>query len=246
MATLVQWNIWYQEDPKNIVSQLKEWDADIVTIQEATQGMLLHDKCDTARYIAEQLGFELHFQAAHNWSLAGKPEESIGNAILSRYPLQKQTHFYVQTPGPEKREVYSEQGRVYVEADVELPTGVVTVGTVHLSYTDHFKPMDHQIAETAKLLEIVNHKTERYFLTGDFNALPESDVVNSLESYLQHCGPDYRKPTWTTKKIEYNDFYEDQLRYRMDYVFATRDIQIHSAEILPTPFSDHLPVVVKF
>lgn len=246
MYSLLQWNIWYQEKPNNIIGQLREWNADIITIQETTQGMLLHDKCDVARYIADKLGYNFYFHEAHNWKLKGKPEESIGNAILSRYPLQNQKHFFVQVPGPEKREVYSEQGRVYIETDVVLPTGVVTVGTVHLSYTDRFQPMPHQFQETAKLLEIINHKAENYFLTGDFNALPDSDVVRSIENYLRHSGPDYRKPTWTTKRIEYNDFFEDQLKYRMDYVFATRDIRITSAEILPTPYSDHLPVMIRF
>jgi endonuclease/exonuclease/phosphatase family metal-dependent hydrolase len=246
MYSLLQWNIWYQEKPQNIVAQLKEWNADIITLQEVTTGMLLHDQMDVAAYLADELGYHVYHHQAHNWKLDGKPQESIGNTIISRYPLFDTHHFFVQTPGPEKREVYSEQGRVYIEASVKLPTGVVTVGTVHLSYTDRFQPMAHQIDETARLLERIHFRTANYFLTGDFNALPDSDVVRSVENYLKHAGPDYNLPTWTTKRIEYQNFFEDQLKYRMDYVFATRDIKITSSKIVPTPFSDHLAVLVNF
>lgn len=246
MYSLLQWNIWYREKPDNIVAQLKDWNVDIICIQEATQGMLLHDKIDVAQYLSEKLNYHYYFHEAHNWQLEGKPEERIGNAILSRFPLETTHHFFIQVPGPEKREVYSEQGRVYIEAAIRLPTGVVTVGTTHLSYTDRFQPMPHQIAETAKLLELINHRTDNFILTGDFNALPDSDVIRSIEHYLKPAGPAYSKPTWTTKRIEYEDFFEDQLKYRMDFIFSTRDVKIQSSALLPTPYSDHLPILVNF
>ena len=40
-------------------------------------------------------------------------------------------------------------------------------------------------------------------------------------------------------------FEEKELRWRLDYVFASKNIKVLSSQIIPTEWSDHLPVLVE-
>ena len=51
--------------------------------------------------------------------------------------------------------------------------------------------------------------------------------------------------TWTTKPFDYGGFAETELRWRLDYAFATPDLEITSAKIVETEYSDHLPILVE-
>ena len=46
--------------------------------------------------------------------------------------------------------------------------------------------------------------------------------------------------------FDYKDFKETKLRWRLDYVFASKDIRVIRSKIIKTKFSDHLPILVEF
>ena len=83
-------------------------------------------------------------------------------------------------------------------------------------------------------------------MSGDFNVTENSNLIKNLAHHLQNAGPDYSHKTWTTKPFSYLGFETDKLNYRLDYVFATPDINIVSAKILNTEYSDHLPILIEF
>ena len=240
--SLLQWNVWYKESPENIAKFLSEVDADVICMQELTQGMEIHQFRDVFAWLQSELHYFGYFHEGHRWPRAEQRIETIGNGILSRFPIQNSYHEFVQFPFEEKKTPYAEEGRVYVEVEVEIAGESVTVGTVHLSYTDRFQDMTHQQQETDRLLEIVKKKQGKYILTGDLNAVPSSTVVHRLQKHLQHCGPDFSTKTWTTKHHKHANYEANSLDWRLDYVFATRDIQVLESKTLLTPISDHLPM----
>lgn len=115
-----------------------------------------------------------------------------------------------------------------------------------MSYTHRFEPTPEKRIETDKLVEILKSKNERFLFTGDLNALPGSYTVSEVEKHLKNAGPDFDAKTWTTKPFSYNGFEASTLDWRLDYVFATPDVQIKAAKVLETPYSDHLPILVEF
>jgi endonuclease/exonuclease/phosphatase family metal-dependent hydrolase len=64
-----------------------------------------------------------------------------------------------------------------------------------------------------------------------------------LEEMFMHADPNTDRPTWTTKPFSYQGFEADKLDWRLDYIFATEDINVVSNKILETPYSDHLPIL---
>ncbi|MEK7614034.1 MAG: endonuclease/exonuclease/phosphatase family protein [Patescibacteria group bacterium] len=245
---LLQWNVWYKEDVNNIVTFLKEINPDIICLQELTiNHPEFNQGVDTSKYIANELGFNYYFKDAQTSTNNGK-EYTLGNGIFSRFPILQSRFHYIQEPSNpnDQNTDYSAEGRLYVEVELDTPNGEYTIGTVHMSYTDRFVSTPAKEAETRELIKVVQEKEKQYLLTGDFNALPESYTITELQKYLKNVGPEVEAKTWTTKPFSYNGFEATTLDWRLDYGFMTPDIQVRSAEILNTEYSDHLPLLIEF
>ena len=123
---------------------------------------------------------------------------------------------------------------------------MLTVGTAHVSYSHRFEITDRKIMEVNKLIKILKKNKKMFVFTGDMNSTPDSYTIKQLEKILKNCGPDGYQKTWTTKPFDYKDFKETKLRWRLDYVFASKDIRVIRSKIIKTKFSDHLPILVEF
>ncbi|MFH0773257.1 MAG: endonuclease/exonuclease/phosphatase family protein [bacterium] len=242
---LLQWNILYKEKIENIVELLKEINADIVCLQELGIGCRFNPTIDdTPAYVASQLGYNYYFERAHTKSDT-TDMKAIGNAIFTRFPINKKGHFYVQEPKPIQNS-FQDEGRVYIETELQINNTSVNIATVHLSYVHKFQINDQKKVEIDNFISHIKNNKEKYIVMGDFNSTPDSYTISELSKYFVDCGPEYKEPTWTTKPFDYQGFFEDELRWRLDYIFATKDIKIQSSEIVKTNYSDHLPILVTF
>lgn len=236
--TVLQWNIWIHEKADNVLEQLQEIDADILCLQELTQDSEFNPGRDLPAEIA-QLGYESFYQQT-----LAKPTFRQGNGIFSKFPITASRHVHVQKTSSGK-DNYSNEDRLYLEAKLNINDHRLTVGTTHLSYSPGFTFSPAKEQEADKLVKAVKANDASFILTGDLNALPDSTTIAKLEKVLTPAGPDYTKPTWTTKPFEYKDFVAKDLNWRLDYVFTTPDIKVLYSKILKTDYSDHLPILVK-
>lgn len=237
--TILQWNVWYLEDIKNIVSFLKENKADIICLQELTIDFDKQNNIHTPDYIAKELGYNVYYQ---DIAFAGKTTK-LANAIFSKHKLtDTRTTWINQERGSGN---YDDENRAYVEAKVSVYGKELTVGTAHMSYTHAFEPTSRKLQEVDVLITAIKDNTKNFVLTGDFNAPPDSEVINRLVKYVKNLGPSYDQKTWTTKPFSYNGFEVNSLDYRLDYAFGSEDIATRSARVLKTEFSDHLPILVE-
>jgi endonuclease/exonuclease/phosphatase family metal-dependent hydrolase len=234
---ILQWNVWYKEDPIKIAKAIKQWDVDVVLAQE------LMEKRDTytAEMIAEHLGYQFVYQRSETWD---RPEkEAQGNAIFSRLPILDWSYHYVQTPkhNPHRADL---EGRVYIQAYIGGDR-LMTVATTHLSYTHKFEIHDGRQKEAAVLYSLLKQHESNFVFGGDLNATPESQIVKNVSQVLNHAGPSYREKSWTTKPFNYHGFVETELNWRLDYVFTTPDVTVMNSEVLKTDVSDHLPILIE-
>ncbi len=237
--TLLQWNIWYKEDIKNIIRFLKEIEADILCLQEVTVGDISGAQVHSAEHIAKDLGYQFFFQEAQRW---GKRHfrYGLGNAIFSRCPMLSQNWFYLQKPRANPNGAQQE-GRVYMEAELAVNDQKLSVGTTHIAFFHQSEDTPIKRRQFDKLTPAIKQKKEKYLLAGDLNLGPETQEIIELAGLLNHAGPNFSQKTCNTK-LEGGD----SLLWRLDYVFATPDLKILSAEILSTTCSDHLPILVEF
>lgn len=133
----------------------------------------------------------------------------------------------------------------YIEIKVQAGPKLVSIGTVHLTYSRGFELTDERLAEGRYLLDLVDDDPKKYILTGDMNATPGSTIIKRLGRRLKSAGPDLGLTTWTTKPFAYQGFEADSLNWRLDYIFVSPDIKVVTSRIVETQFSDHLPVLAE-
>ncbi len=238
----MQWNVWFKEDPNNLVELIKEVKPDILCGQEFFQNFT--QGIDTARYIAEKTGMHYYYQIAETWT-DREEIDTQGNAIFSKYPILNPTFKYIRQPTGNPKNA-SEEGRVYLEISIQQNNELITIGTTHLSYSPLFEITENRKKEVNNLVDILRTKKTNYFFTADLNSTPDSYTISEISKHLKNAGPDFSEKTWTTKPFEKQGFKTNALDWRLDYIFNTPDMDIKTAEVLQTSYSDHLPLVITF
>lgn len=238
----LQWNIWYKEDVDSIVEEIKRSQADIITAQEFIQ----HSKTnlDTAKYIADKLGFNYFYYTADTWS--GREEKDAqGNAIFSRFPIVNTQQIHISPPKHNPVNAL-EEGRIYVETTLDIEGKQLEVGTTHLSFTPHFEITEPRKIEADNLINIIKNKKTNYIFGADLNAAPDSYIIKEFEKYLQNVGPDYNEKTFANQPFDYRGMFQvEDIEWRLDYIFASNDIKVITAQVMETKYSDHLPILAE-
>lgn len=242
LVRLLQWNVWYLEELDRIARQVEELSPDILCLQELCTNSSVNPGVSTGHELAARLGLRSFIQTAQTWT--GWNKDSQENGILSRFPLERTASVFIREPGARESRDFSQEGRVYLEADLNIDGHKLTVGTTHLSYSHGFKRTEARSAEYARLLSLLKAR-KGFVFTGDLNSPPDSEIVQELSTRYVNCGPSFSACTWTTKPFECSGFVETGLNWRLDYVFASSDIKVVSSRIVETQVSDHLPILTE-
>ena len=243
---LLQWNVWYQEDIDNILRTVRRARPDILCLQELTANFAPQKRRHTAEYLAEKLGMNCFFKAARE-TVDANGKHAFGNAIISRYPILKTASRFIRKPSPREKENgdFSAEPRVYLEATLDIGGRKLVVATTHMSYVHKFRQTAAKRAEADALVAILRKKGRRFVIGGDFNSVPGSYTIREIKKHLRNAGPPENEKTWTTKPFSYAGFVAKGLGWRIDYCFATPDIRVTAAEVVDTPYSDHLPLLIE-
>ncbi len=179
----VTWNLWWRYGPwkqrrEAIAATLAQIGPDLCGLQEVWGS---HGR-NLAADLADRLG--LHWcwvEASRARDTAGghDDEMSIGNAILSRWPITARAE--VRLPTGDLHE-----GRAALHARIDTPAGSLPMFTTHLSYQPGGSQV--RVAQVRRLAEFVaEHVTGCAYppvITGDLNAEPGSDELRLLGGLL--------------------------------------------------------------
>ena len=160
----VQWQFgeWEERQPA-IDATLQALDADVLMLQECWRGQV--------ERIAELLGFE-HVWAG--WDGHDNPERAMGNAVLSRWPIEK----------TDKRFLPDSQGREYrtiVGARIKTPWGMLPAFSTHLEYRyDQSATRMNQLQIASEFIETLASGKLPPIVAGDLNAVHDSDEIRKL------------------------------------------------------------------
>jgi endonuclease/exonuclease/phosphatase (EEP) superfamily protein YafD len=168
---------------------------------------------------------------------------TIADGIFSRLPIKSKRSVYINEPKGSGG--YDDEYRAYVETEVDVEGIPLTVATSHMSYTHRFEETDNKKREADNLVKQLERHRKNFIFAGDLNVVPESYTIQAISKLLKNLGPAFTQNTWTTKPFSYNGFEENDVNWRLDYMFATSDVKVVSAEILKTDVSDHLPILAR-
>lgn len=179
--------------------------------------------------------------AAQSWN---KNTRSQGNMILSKIPFKSTFSYFIQEFNTNEEPSFSDEGRVVVGVDLQT-SSKIKILTTHMSYTPEFTETEKKKLESKRLLDYLGKVEGHFILAGDLNATPSSDLVRELDTKYKNLSPNFTNPTWTTKPFRHQGFEVNELSYRLDYIFGSKQLELISNKVIDTKFSDHLSVLCE-
>jgi endonuclease/exonuclease/phosphatase family metal-dependent hydrolase len=209
-----------------IAQVIKTNQPDLVAIQEVdVHTKRSGDTLNQAKALGALTGMHYFFGKAINYD-GGE----YGVAILSKFPLRDVTVHQL----PSDTSTHGEP-RILLVAAVSLPGGrTVYFGNTHM---DAQRSAVNRELQIKKILDITAGIKEPMIIAGDFNATPESSVIQQLDQrFRRTCNPcGFTIPNVNPNKTI--DF--------IAYTPATR-FTVVKHEVIAEPYaSDHLPVMAE-
>ena len=202
---------------------------DVVCLQERA-------KVDIPIYNEIFNGYDIH------------PNKFIGTCIYSKWPFVNKGNLAFDT-----------QAHNATWADINIEGEVIRVYSIHLSsnkvtnLTDNIKEIwdesiyildkynVHAIKRIEQLQKILDHAEKSPYpvlITGDFNDMPQSYIYNMIDK------------KYTDAFVEHGIFFGKTHNTRLpglriDYAFASEDLEIHNYKVLDQEYSDHYPISIR-
>lgn len=214
-----------------IAEVIRRQNPDFVTLNEVDvftnrTGKDVHQ----ARDLAEKLGMEWHFSKAID-----RDGGEYGDAVLSKYPILETRSYRLPCAAEQPGE-----DRALCVIRVQIDGKDLYVASTHL---DHLSGDASRLVQATEIRRIRDTELEGdLILCGDLNAIPSSNVIATMTSFLTNTGP-----------IDQYTFPSDDPSRKIDYImyapiehFGVQNCQVVSRgdqQVGGVDASDHRPVI---
>ena len=214
-----------------IAEVIRRQNPDFVTLNEVDvftnrTGKDVHQ----ARDLAEKLGMEWHFSKAID-----RDGGEYGDAVLSKYPILEKRSYRLPCAAEQPGE-----DRSLCVIRVQIDGKDLYVASTHL---DHLSGDASRLVQATEIRRIRDTELEGdLILCGDLNAIPSSNVIATMTSFLTNTGPidQYTFPSDDpSRKIDYIMYAPiEHLGVQNCQVVSRGDQQVGGVDA-----SDHRPVI---
>ena len=217
-----------------VAALVRRTGADLVLLQEVDRNTRRSGLADQPAILAARTGFHVAFGNTLNYD-GGE----YGIAILSRWPISRDSLFPLPIEPPQPRAGGSLEPRGALRAVVAGPHGAMTLFNTHLDPSRDDRWRLQEATGIRALITSTRAAGARIILAGgDFNSTPESAVQESLRgAELRDAWPECGRGDGFT-------YPADTPVKRIDYLFVTGDVRCRAAEVIMTSVSDHRPLLV--
>lgn len=222
---ILSWNIWCYSDLKKVANFLQSSNADIICLQE----VLPKDKNLNIIKFLSKLGYSHYYDNSIKIEKDGKMV-NMGNATFTKYKMfVNKTHI-----------LSKKESRIALESTIEIKGNVLHIFNVHLTHAHlkHSLERDKQMDRLIKQLP-----KEKTLVMGDFNCLPDSTTIQKINTVLINTDSGL-SPTWSVYKEGCEVCKLEGIINKLDYIFASEDLNILESKVENSKASDHLPVSV--
>lgn len=214
----------------DIAEEIREWELDVVLIQEIHRFRRGSALADMPQDLASQLGMDYAFGV--NFTLPpevrGQPRRESGTAIVSRFPITDwENTLLPNSPGLQQRGL--------LRATVDLRGYEVDFYSTHL---DH-QSSSIRLAQALAIGTIAAESDNPFVLGGDFNAQPGSPPMRAVAAYatdawpLSGDGPGLTMPAANP-------------RLRIDYLLYRGTWEPRGSYVVTSAVSDHRALLTDF
>lgn len=206
-----------------IVRTIKALDPDLVALQEIDANTERSGPGNQAEIIADSLGMNVFFGKSIDFEGGG-----YGVAILSKFPISEEiVHRLPTEPGT------NGEKRVLATVKIALSDDkFIRFGSTHL---DSQKEDTNRLLQIKEIRRIASEDDLPMIIAGDFNAPPDSEVINILDQGFvrtcSNCEP--------TIPVDHPEKAIDFIAFRPEKSFKV----VNHKVIDETYASDHLPIL---
>lgn len=237
-----------------VIPLISEQDADIVTLQEVTQGMdeTVHERfkkreaIDAAlgdRYPHRAFGALYSSYAQQKRDFGGLLEQ--GNYVLSKFPIMYADNrfFHRSFEHIDDWSAWREtdHARAVQVIDIMTPHGLLKVLNVHGIWTANKVGDERTQRECEFIADAAGAGTTPTIIIGDFNLLPDSPSLAVLNAKWKNLNSAFGI---TTTRPRFEDALESG-ETMVDYAFVNEYFKVSSYAVIETDLSDHLPLVLE-
>lgn len=222
-----------QNNLERVAELVRTTGADLVLLQEVDRNTQRSGPTDQPAVLARLTGYSMVFGRT-----IGFQGGDFGNALLSRWPIERDTLIPLTVTAPPGRTAEGREQRGVLLATVRAPGGPITVLNTHLDASGEDVWRVQEIAGVLRAAATANPKVP-LLVGGDLNALPESPIHQELRAAgfrdaWPQCGTGdgFTFPATTPSR-------------RIDYLYMTGRMRCVSAQVIPSGASDHRPLLVR-
>lgn len=207
--------------------------ADLVLLQEVDRNTQRSGPTDQPAVLARLTGYSVAFGQT-----IGFQGGDYGIALLSRWPIRRDTLIHLAVTAPPGRTTEGREQRGVLMAVVDAPGGPLAVLNTHLDASGDDTWRAQEIAGVLRAAATVDTGVP-LLLGGDLNALPESP----LHQTLVDAG---LRDAWLGCGVgDPRTFPVSAPARRIDYLYLRGDVRCVDARVLAEYASDHRPVLVR-
>jgi endonuclease/exonuclease/phosphatase family metal-dependent hydrolase len=240
---VLHWNLHHGNDPSNVwafprqLEVIANANADVISLNEVEKFNASYGNIDQAAEIAKYLTTKTGKTWYRYMVPASGGSTGIGNAIISRFPLEGSS--VCQLSG----------SRNAVRGGMTINGRTVNLWSTHLAV----ESASYRVAEVTKLMSCMASFPEQRMVAGDFNAQAGTTEINKMLAEYRDAWVEARR---IGEAINYPGNCDGCSRNsRIDYLFYSKGaaaLVLKKAEMIDTRnakgvmASDHKPMVVTF
>jgi endonuclease/exonuclease/phosphatase family metal-dependent hydrolase len=207
--------------------------ADLVLLQEVDRNTQRSGPTDQPAVLSRSTGYPVAFGRT-----IGFQGGDYGIALLSRWPIRRDTLIPLAVTAPPGRTTEDREQRGVLVAVVDAPGGPLAVLNTHLDASGEDTWRAQEIAGVLRAAATVEPGVP-LLLGGDLNALPESPLHQTL------AAAGFRD-TWPGCGVgDARTFPVNAPARRIDYLYLRGDVRCVDARVLAEYASDHRPLLVR-
>jgi endonuclease/exonuclease/phosphatase family metal-dependent hydrolase len=223
-----------QSNLARVAEVVRRTGADLVLLQEVDRNTQRSGPTDQPAVLARLTGYSVAFGRT-----IGFQGGDYGIALLSRWPIRRDTLIPLAVTAPPGRTAEGREQRGVLVAWVDAPGGPLAVLNTHLDASGEELWRAQEIAGVLRAAATVDTAAVPLLVGGDMNALPESPIHQSLG------GAGLRDAWAGCGTGDVRTFPVNAPARRIDYLYLAGAVRCVEARVLPEFASDHRPLLVR-
>ncbi len=235
---VMSYNIGFgQNGIENVVQVIRNSKADVIALQEVDSKWSERSSfLDQAEYLSEELGMHLFY--APIYEIADSTDftrvRRFGLAFLSKYPFIDSINHSISRLSTQDTVNQASMMPGFPQVAIRAGRHTINLFNTHLDFRSDPWVRELQVAQ---MLSITDKVSGPKILLGDFNAVPDAEVL--LPIYEKFTNAEYQA------KSNLYTYPADNAIRQIDFITFTNHFTLDTVYVISTTASDHLPILAR-